>query len=229
MEYIIPAILLGYIILLHVLLARKSNTLKSIKNRIAVLEQNGKNEDINKFLKRLQRIRTENKLVADKLLEDQIMQFMFEDEITMKIFLHYTRDENIAQKIMGEGFKFVNSFYKTAEPIINDQLDLMYKHSMHKFFGPIVVVIAVSNKVYHFYEEKLHDLHVLDVKTEQILTETKPEINENSDEVYLLPNQYIKGYFNYVSGDIVTNPDFNPHYDSSIFKQNLEKLEEQRS
>jgi len=63
-----------------------------------------------------------------------------------------------------------------------------------------------------------------EIAVEQILTEHPSVIDENADEVYLLPKQFIKGYFNYIEGTIVENPDFDLNYHSEIFDENLNKL-----
>ena len=59
------------------------------------------------------------------------------------------------------------------------------------------------------------------VSFENILTESAPLRNENGEPVYLLPNQFIKGYINHLTGEITKNPDYDPAYTSSAFEKNL--------
>ena len=49
-------------------------------------------------------------------------------------------------------------------------------------------------------------------------------MDENSDEIYTLPKQFIKGYFNYMEGTIIKNPDFDFNYMPPQFEENLKKL-----
>ena len=121
-------------------------------------------------------------------------------------------------------FKFVNSFYKTAEFIYNDELYLIHRHHEHKQYGNYVIVICISKDMYDRYSEKLIEKHAKNIAVEQILTELPPIIDDNSDEIFTLPKQFIKGYFNYMEGTIVKNPDFDYNYYSSIFEENLKNI-----
>ena len=136
------------------------------------------------------------------------------------LFIHYTKDEEVVQRIIREGFRFADSFYKTAEAITNDKLDLVYKHYLRKQFGRYVIIIAISKEVYNRYLNEITNTNKV-LNVEQILSIRCSQLNENLDEVYQLPKQYIKGYINSETGDIVRNPDFDPYYDNPLFLENL--------
>ncbi|PLX11981.1 MAG: hypothetical protein C0597_14230, partial [Marinilabiliales bacterium] len=163
-------------------------------------------------------------VTKDKLLDRKFSNFLFEDEDKIKLFLHYTAKLSVAKKILVEGFKFVNSFYKTAEYIYNDELYLVHRHHEHKQYGKYVIVICISKEMYNHYSEELNNRRAKNVAVEQLLTESPPIKDDDSDEIYILPKQFIKGYFNYMDGTIVENPDFNYNYHSDIFKENLNNL-----
>jgi hypothetical protein len=59
---------------------------------------------------------------------------------------------------------------------------------------------------------------------EQLLTEKPPFLNEDSDMIYTLHHKFIKGYFDFKTGKIIKNPDFNPSFCSGLFEKNLKKL-----
>ncbi|PKP38525.1 MAG: hypothetical protein CVT98_04985, partial [Bacteroidetes bacterium HGW-Bacteroidetes-15] len=59
------------------------------------------------------------------------------------------------------------------------------------------------------------------ISVEQIISKKAPQLNENLDEVYLLPIQYVKGYINSETGEIIPNNDFFPSYDTPQFLENL--------
>ena len=131
----------------------------------------------------------------------------------------------IARKINEEGFKFVDTFHKTAEAVNKDDVELIYKHNIRKLYGNYVIVICINNKIFEYYLNQLkHRKKDNIISVEQIMVNEPPVINENDEEAYLLPNYYIKGYFNFENGEIVSNPSFNPAYDSKVFMQNLEKV-----
>ena len=85
-------------------------------------------------------------------------------------------------------------------------------------------MICISRDIYEYYENELNKIDQINKNVEQILTESQPELDENKDEIYTLPKQYIKGYLNYESGEIFNNPDFKPDYDCQLFKKNLQKV-----
>jgi hypothetical protein len=150
------------------------------------------------------------------------MGFLLEDEKNSKIYIHYTKDEADARNIIREGFRFADSFYKTALPVTHDRLDLLIKHNGRKSFGNYMVIICISEKIFHHYSGELDKKGLKGVAVENVLTVAPPFRNENADIIYQLSNKFIKGYINHQTGEIISNPDYNPLYDSALFVQNLE-------
>lgn len=223
MELIIILILFIYIAFLHYQLMKKNLFLESIVEKLSSLDKGWNKDIILSFLKKLQSISSESIMKEDKILHDNILNYLIENK-NCRTFVHYTKGSDTAQKIIDEGFRFAISFHKTAEPISTDQIDLIYKHNLHKYFGNYIIVICISRDVYKSYENELNKLDQTNVNVEQVLTESDPVLDENNDEIYTLPKQYVKGYLNYESGEIVHNPDFNPDYDTQLFKRNLQKI-----
>ena len=87
-----------------------------------------------------------------------------------------------------------------------------------------MIVICISNKVHKKYLDLLKSSNTQDVVVEEILTDLPITLNEDSENVYTLHKKFIKGYFNYRDNKIVKNPNFDPYYDSDVFKENIEKL-----
>jgi hypothetical protein len=150
------------------------------------------------------------------------MDFILENEKDLKIYIHYTKEESDAKNIIQNGFKFAESFYKTALPVSKDELDLVIKHNSRKFFGEYLIVICISTDIVNFYSMELEKAHIKNLYFENVLTETPPSLNDNSDLVYQLPYQFIKGYINHRTGEIFRNPGFDPWYNSSGFMKNID-------
>jgi hypothetical protein len=216
----------GYIIYLHIRLAEKNIFIESIVKRITGIEKDWKPDEMKKFLSEIRRFNFRNAFSENRLFNDKTLNFILENEKDSRIYIHYTRDENDAKNILHEGFKFIDSFYKTALPVSNDKLDLLIKHNSRKDFGDYILVLCISNEIVRYYSEELENTGEKSFFFENILTETPPVKNENSDIVYLLPAQYVKGYMNQSTGEIITNPDFNPEYSSPQFKINIERIKE---
>jgi len=223
-EFFIIVLLFIYIIYLQLQLSKKNFLIKSYLDQFGEQKSKLAKTDIIRFLENLKNPGFSGVVTKDKLLDNRFSNFLFENDKEIKLFLHYTAKENVAKKIIKEGFKFVNSFYKTAEYIYNDELYLIHRHHEHKQYGDYVIVICIAKDKYNSYSEELARLRAKNIAVEQILTEQAPVIDENSDEVYILPKQFIKGYFNYIEGTIVENPDFDLNYHSPKFEENLKKI-----
>lgn len=223
MELIIILILFIYIAFLHYQLMKKNLFLKSIVDKLSRLDKSWNKDTIISFLKKLQHIGAESMMKEDKILQGKLLDYLIENK-NCRTFVHYTKGKETAQGIINEGFRFAISFHKTAETISSDQIDLIYKHNLRKYFGNYIIVICISKKVYQFYENELKKIDQTNMNVEQVLTESNSELDENQDELYTLPRQFVKGYLNYESGEIVNNPDFNPDYDTQFFKKNLQKV-----
>lgn len=223
-EFLIIVLLFIYIIFLQLQLSKKNFLIKTYLEKFSKSEQNLAKQDIIRFLENLRNPGYSGTVTKDKMLDKKFSSFLFENDTEIKLFLHYTPKESIAKKILSEGFRFVNSFYKTAEYIYNDELYLIHRHHEHKQYGQYVIVICISKDTYNHYSDELARRKAKNISVEQILTEDNPYIDENSDEIYIFPKQFIKGYFNYMEGTIVENPEFDYKYHSPIFDRNLKKL-----
>ena len=221
---ILILLLIVYVIFLQFQLAKKNTLIKSIFKRINKPDSKLRKEDIVLYLENLQVTERSTAIAKDKFLDKKIQKFLFENETKTTLFLHYTGTKDVANKIIQNGFNFVNSFYKTAEYIYNDELYLVQRHHEHKQFGNYVIIICISKKTYNHYTKELNKLKTKNIAVEQLLTEKLPTLDENLEEVYILPQQFIKGYFNYTTGIIINNPTFNADYHSDIFTENLKKI-----
>ena len=221
---ILIAILLGYIIYLHIQLVKKNLFIESTVKRLSGLEKSWSAEEMNRFLHEVRKIQHYSAFFNDKLFEEKSVTFLLENKSTSKIYIHYTKDEKVARSILSEGFRYADSFYKTALPVTNDKLDLLIKHNNRKSFGNYLMILCLSDRIVDHYTAELDRYGLKGVAVENILTETSTARNENADTIYLLPNRYVKGFINYQTGEIAVNPDFNPSYDSPVFARNIELL-----
>jgi hypothetical protein len=221
---LIIAGLIVYIIFLHIQMVKKNLFIETTAKRLTGIEKEWKMDELLKFLEEIKKLSYYSSFFNDKLFEEKTLSYILENVSDSKIYVHYTKDEPDAKSIITYGFRFADSFYKTALPISNDKLDLIIKHNSRKYFGDYLIIICISDKIINSYQSELNKAGINNYFIENILTETPPVVNENSDLVFLLPEQFIKGYVNHRSGEIINNPDFDPKYDSPGFKANIESL-----
>lgn len=216
--------LLGYIVFLHIQLAKKNIFIESTVRRLSGIEKSRSMDEMMAFLQEIQKLSQYSSFFTDKLLEESTLNFILENDKDLKIFIHYTKDEADANSILKDGFKFADSFYKTALSVSKDKLDLIIKHNRRKFFGEYLIIICISNDIVNYYSMELEKAGIKNYSFENILTETPPSKNDNSDLVYQLSSPFIKGYVNHRTGEIVKNPGFDPWYNSPGFMRNIDLL-----
>ena len=216
--------LLGYIIFLHISLARKNVFIETTVKRLSGIEKSRSMDEMLAFLRELQKISQYSSFFQDKFQDGNVINFITGEGTGNKTYMHYTREEADAKNILQNGFRFTESFYKTALPVTNDLLDLTIKHNSRKYFGDYLIVICISDKIVDQYSAAIKKAGITEYCFENILTETPPQRNGNSDYLFELAPQYIKGYVNHITGEITNNPLFNPNHDSPAFINNIEFL-----
>ena len=219
--FLLLIVIIGY---LYIQLKKKDNYIQLIFDKLNIQYPELEKEELTKILSKLQIVELTKIVTKDKFFNDNILNYIFEDTQEKILLLHYTQEKAIADKVCKEGFQFRYSFYKTANKITRDRLDLIYKHSRSKYFGKNVLILLISTEIYNYYSEELKKISPPEAFVEQILTEVLPFHDENNDVVYTLSNKFVKGYFNYETGKITGNPEFNSNFDCDIFRKNLTRL-----
>ena len=221
---LIIAALLGYIVFLHIQLTKKNVFIQTTFSRLSGNEKSLSMDEMTEYLKEMQKIEKYSSYFSDRLLDGSSLNFILENDKDMVTYMHYTKEEADADSILQEGFKFTESFYKTALPLSKDKLDLRIKHSSRKYYGDFIIIICISNDIVNFYSMEIEKAGIKNYTFENVLTETPPKSNENSDLVYLLSSRFMKGYINHRTGKIVRNTGFDPWYNSPVFIKNINLL-----
>jgi hypothetical protein len=221
---IIVVILLGYIVFLHIQLAKKNIFIESTVRRLSGIERSRSMDEMMTFLREIQKLSQYSSFFTDKIFEESTINFILGNDKDMKVYIHYTKDVADADNILRDGFRFTDSFYKTALPVSKDKLDLIIKHNSRKTYGDYLIVICISNDIANFYSSELEKTGKNNYFFENVLTVGPPVKNENSDLIYQLSSHFIKGYVNHRTGEIVKNNGFDPWYNSEGFRRNIDQL-----
>lgn len=227
--FVVILLLIGYVIFLNIRLAKKNLFIESTVKRLAGIEQKWSPEEMMSFIQEIKKASHYRSFFTDKLFEPKPMGFLLEDGKSSKIYIHYTKKEEDARNIIREGFRFADSFYKTALQVTQDRLDLLTKHNGKKSFGDFIVIICISEKTYRHFSEELERNNLKGFAVENVLTSVAPFRSENGDIIYRLSNRFVKGFVNHRTGEIYSNPEYNPLFDSDIFMQNLENLKKRNT
>ena len=157
---------------------------------------------------------------------EKVFEFLKPGNSDLVNYSHRTMVEANAIQIMSNGFDYVKSLYNTTDPISNDPAQIKYWFNIRKQYGKFVVVISISKNILEHYACKLsQSINCGAVAVEEVLCEKTPFYDDEEEEyIFTLPKQFIKGYVNSDTGEIIENPEFNPLYDSPQFKQNIDRL-----
>ena len=103
-------------------------------------------------------------------------------------FLHTTNSIERARSICENGFRF-KDFNKTSDYVC-DPITLAYMLNIRKHYGDFTVIIQINKNITSYVEI------------------SEKEYDDEGDEVYVLPPQYIKGFYNRRTDEIYANPFF---------------------
>jgi hypothetical protein len=127
-------------------------------------------------------------------------------------FLHNTKDQNIAELIMTEGFLFENQLSHSTDRVDPEEtIEVTYFLFQRKDYGPYTIVIALRYDVYDSYTEQSETRQPL----EDLLTTSVPYLSDNDELIYRLSGKHVLGYFNNIESDFHFNSQWDPAYCNS--------------
>lgn len=136
------------------------------------------------------------------------------------LFLHNTREPEIAEKILNEGFLFESQLPHSTDRINpSEQIEINYFFIQRKDYGSYTIVIAIPKQVYSIYSAASEKD---ETGIEEVITISGPYIGDNDEPVYRLSPKHILGYFNSVKGEFIHNRNWDPEYNnltSAQYKQ----------
>lgn len=148
------------------------------------------------------------------------------NDLEVVTFLHNTRDENIAKKIIETGFEFQSYLDYTTDVVTDkDPVTIKYFTIVRQAYGQYTMVIQIAKQLIEEYSTLLHDSpHHFS----ELLTTKPPYEGPEEDLIYNLAPHFVKGYVNAESGNFYKNPSFNPQKKIPIFEENMKKIMESK-
>lgn len=126
------------------------------------------------------------------------------------VFLHNTKERQIADKILCEGFVFENQLSHTSDRVNPvEQIEIDYFLFLRKEYGPYTIIIAIPRSVFSLYTKHSNQLNV---SIEELMSRKEPLMSENDEPVFCLPPEHIAGHFNNDTSEFSENPIYNSGY-----------------
>jgi hypothetical protein len=131
-------------------------------------------------------------------------------------FLHNTKEFNVVEKIMNEGFIFESQLSHSTDRINpNEPIEVTYFLFQRKDYGLYTIIIAFPKKIYEIYSEVSN---VNDNCIEDVITITDPYYGDNDELVYTISPRHILGYFNTITAEFYQNRNWDPVYNNCLFR-----------
>lgn len=129
-------------------------------------------------------------------------------------FLHNTKEFDIVEKIMNEGFLFESQLPHSTDKVNpNEPIEVTYFFFQRKDYGFYTVIIAIPKVTYELYTD-LSNLR--DVGIEDILTINEPYWNDNDELIYTLSPKHVLGYFNIKTSEFYKNRNWDPFFNNNL-------------
>lgn len=144
------------------------------------------------------------------------------NDTTNLTFLHNTKNEDDALKIMRDGFEFQSHIDYTTDVVSpKDPVTIKYFTIVRQAYGNFTIVIQIAKNIIEDYSNQLDNISH---HFSEILSIKPPYIGPEDDLIYCLAPHFVKGYINATTGKVYYNADFNPTLKIRIFDKNLKAI-----
>ena len=131
-------------------------------------------------------------------------------------FLHNTKDFNVVESIMNEGFVFESQLPNSTDRVNpNEPIEVTYFLFQRKDYGNYTMIIAIPKSTYEIYSRTSNE-H--DVGIEEVMTITNPYFSDNDELVFTVSPKHILGYFNIKTCEFYQNRNWDPFFNNCQFR-----------
>jgi hypothetical protein len=127
-------------------------------------------------------------------------------------FLHNTKEFNVVESIMNEGFIFENQLSHSSDHVNpNEPVEVTYFLFQRKDYGSYTIIIAIPKIIYENYSAIANKNGVI---IEEILTITEPFYGDNDELIFTVSPKHILGYYNNKTSEFYQNMCWDPFFNS---------------
>jgi hypothetical protein len=136
-------------------------------------------------------------------------------------FLHNTKEFNIVENIMNEGFIFESQLPHSTDRVNpNEPIEVTYFLFQRKDYGSYTIIIAIPKIIYELYSGVSGKN---DVGIEDVLTITDPYLGDNDELIYTMSPKHILGYFNIKTCEFYQNRNWDPFFNNCLLRSLVKK------
>lgn len=151
-----------------------------------------------------------------------MLMSVIESDDEVVTFLHNTNTEEIANKVLKEGFEFQSHLDFTTDVVSEkDIVPIKYFTIVRRAYGDFTLIIQISKQIIEEYS------NVLDGKLHhfsEALSVNIPYEGGDGDLIYCLAPHFVKGFINSNTAQFFSNNNFNPNKKLAVFEDNIKKI-----
>lgn len=137
-------------------------------------------------------------------------------------FLHNTKEFNVVENIMNEGFVFESQLSHSSDRVNpNEPIEVTYFLFQRKDYGTYTIIIAIPKIIYEIYTAVSNEY---DTGVEDIMTINDPIISDNDEPVYTISPKHILGYFNLKTSEFYQNRNWDPFFNNCQYRSPGRKI-----
>lgn len=127
-------------------------------------------------------------------------------------FLHNTKEFDVVEKIMNEGFIFESQLSHSTDRVNPaESIEVSYFLFQRKDYGSFTIIISIPKTTFDYYTAVSNKNGV---EIEEILTITEPGYGENDELIFTLSPRHVLGYFNIKTSEFYQNRNWDPFYNN---------------
>jgi hypothetical protein len=119
------------------------------------------------------------------------------------VYIHFTREKLIANRILKEGFKYSDSFYKTTQEIVDNSVDLTYKLQIYRPYGNYLIVICIPKSLFEISKD-----YIKSNPQFSFIDNIISEFNSNENLEYTITPEFVLGFIDLEKNLIFENESF---------------------
>ena len=138
-------------------------------------------------------------------------------------FLHNTKEFNVVERIMNEGFVFESQLPHSTDRVNpNEPIEVTYFLFQRKDYGLYTTIIAIPKIIYEIYSGISSKYNI---GIEEVMTVADPYFGDNDELIYTLSPKHILGYFNIKTEEFYQNRNWDPFFNNCQFRAPIKKPE----
>jgi hypothetical protein len=153
----------------------------------------------------------------------ELLASILQDFKDCYFFLHNTKEFNVVESIMNEGFIFESQLSHSSDRVNpHEPIEVTYFLFQRKDYGTFTIIIAIPKIIYEIYATVSNEY---DTGVEDVMTINDPVLSDNDELLYTISPKHILGYFNQKTSEFYQNRNWDPFFNNCQQRSPVGKIQ----